>query len=331
MAAANANPPRGTTTFNQKRYAVIESSKQPIVLDTDIGTDVDDVVALALLLRAQAVDLQAITTVYVHAALRARMVKAVLEIAGRPAIRIGSGADLPLLNRDKPYWAGFEGEGLIDPHEQRDEHWTPATDLLIERVLARPGEVTILAIGPLTNVALALLREPRLARTVRRIVIMGGLVQRRFDQLRTPYSEHNIRCDPEAAQIVFSSGAPITLVPLDVTTQVRVQRDHLARLREGDALARMVADQLERYFGHMGRDWTCPHDPLAAAAILQPEFLRTFPMRVQVETHGEYTRAETVALLADEAGTDAPVIDVALEVEARRFESWLVDTLLNGC
>ena len=306
-----------------------ENTRLPIVMDTDIGTDVDDVVALALLLRADVVDLQAVTTVYVHAAMRARMVRAELEAAGRMEVAIGSGADAPLLGRDPLYWAGFEGEGLIEPRDEGGERWPEATDLIIERILARPGEVTLLAIGPLTNVALALRRQPRLAGAVGRIVIMGGRVRRRSDQLDMPSGEHNIRCDPEAAQVVLSSGAPITLVPLDVTTRVRIERSQLARLRAGDALARLVADQVDRYLGHRGRDWTHMHDPLAVAAILRPDLLRTFPMRVDVETRGEYTRAETVAVLADGTGPGAPTIDVALEVDAPAFESWLLDTLAN--
>lgn len=306
-----------------------ENATLPIVLDTDIGTDVDDVVALALLLRAGTVDLQAVATVYVHSAIRARMVRAMLVAAGREGVPIGSGTDAPLLNRDPLYWAGFEGEGLIDPREERGDRWPQGVDLIIERVLARPGEVTLLAIGPLTNVALALRREPRLAGAMRRIVIMGGLVQRRFDQLNMPYSEHNIRCDPEAAQIVFGSGAPITLVPLDVTTQVRIERSQLARLRAGDALAQVVADQVGRYLGYRERDWTHMHDPLAVAAVLRPDLLRTFPMHVHVETRGEYTRAATVAVLAGDAQPHAPVIDVALEVDAPAFETWMLDTLAN--
>lgn len=306
-----------------------ENTTLPIVLDTDIGTDVDDVVALALLLRGTSVDLQAVTTVYVRAALRARMVQAVLTTAGRTGVTIGSGTDTPLLDRDPLYWVGFEGEGLIDAGDGRTDEWPQAVELIIDRALAQPGTVTLLAIGPLTNVALALRREPRLAGALRRIVIMGGIVQRRFDQLDMAYSEHNIRCDPEAAQIVFASGVPITLVPLDVTTQVRIERGHLARLREGDALAQLVADQVDRYLRHRARDWTHMHDPLAVAALLRPDLVRTFPMHIHVETRGEYTRAATIAVLADGAQRESTAIDVALEVDAPAFEAWLLDTLAN--
>lgn len=302
----------------------------PVIVDTDIGTDVDDIVALGVLLRAPTIDLRAITTVYVNAALRARIVKTVLAVAGRPALPVGCGADKPLLNRDPLFWEGWEGEGLLRTEDADAAPLPHAIDLLTEMVLAHPGELTILAIGPLTNIALALAREPRMAAAVRRIVIMGGMFQRRFDQLSSPYVEHNIRCDPEAAQIVLASGAPITLVPLDVTTQVRLRRDDLRGLRAGGDLAALIADQLERYMGHKGRDWTNPHDPLTAAAVAQPDLLRTFPLRVNVETHGEYTRAQTVAVHQRVAERGAPAIDVALEVDVARSERWLIETLAGS-
>jgi purine nucleosidase len=298
-----------------------------VILDTDIGTDVDDVVALGVLLRAPTIDLEAVTTVYVDSALRARMVRAVLQAAGRADIQVGRGIDRPLLGRDPIYWVGFEGEGLLDTKKPDTTPWPHAVDMIVERVLARPGQITILAIGPLTNIAMALLREPRVASGVRRIVIMGGIVQRRLDQLGMPYAEHNVRCDPEAAQIVLTSGVPITLVPLDVTTQVRVRRADLRRLHERGGLAALVADQLDRYMTHMGRDWTHPHDPLAAAAVIRPDFLRTQPMRVQVETAGAHTRAQTVAVTHDPASDTVPPVDVALEVDVPGFEQWLLATL----
>ena len=296
---------------------------QLVILDTDIGTDVDDVVALGLLLRAPQVDLRAVTTVYVDAGLRARIADRVLAVAGRGAVPVGRGADATLLGRDLPYWEGHEGEGLVDGGTGAGgAPRARAADLLIDTALAYPGEVAILAIGPLTNVALALLREPRLAAAVRRIVIMGGIVQRRADQLDAPYIEHNIRCDPEAAQVVLGSGAPITLVPLDVTTRVRIRRDDLARIARSDALGALVADQLDRYLRHKGRDWTHPHDALAAAYLLRPGLLRTIPMGVAVETHGELTRGQTVATRR-QPGDAGPTVDVAVEVDVAAFERWL--------
>lgn len=313
---------------------MMDDERLPIILDTDIGTDVDDVVALGLLLRAPNVDLRAVTTVYVDAALRARYVQRVLAAAGRSDVVIGRGIDRPLLNRDALFWEGWEGEGVLNGVDDKTEPaWTEslphAVDVLVETVMAHPGEITIVAIGPLTNLAVALLREPRLAQAIRRIAIMGGMVQRRLDQLSFPYVEHNTRCDPEAAQIVFASGAPITLVPLDVTTRVQVRREDLARLAAGDALGALLADQLGRYMTHKGRDWTHPHDALTAAAILRPELLRTIPLHIAVETRGEFTRGQTVALRPRAGSDETRPIDVAVEVDTQTFEPWLV-ALLAG-
>lgn len=314
---------------------MVDHERFPIILDTDIGTDVDDIVALGLLLRAPTVDLRAVTTVYVDAALRARIVRHVLATAGQANVPIGRGLDRPLLNRDVLFWEGWEGEGVLDNADggDRADSTRPlphAVDVLVETVMARPGEVTIVAIGPLTNLAVALLREPGLAGAVRRIAIMGGMVQRRLDQLSFPYVEHNIRCDPEAARIVFASSAPITLVPLDVTTRVQVRREDLARIADGDGLGALLADQLGRYMTHKGRDWIHPHDALTAAAVIHPEYLRTIPLHVNVETQGEFTRGQTLALHPRRADDGARPIDVAVEVDTQAFEPWLVAMLAGS-
>jgi purine nucleosidase len=301
----------------------------PVVLDTDIGTDVDDIVALAVLLRSPAIDLRAVTTVYVNAALRAQMVRAVLALAGRSGIPVGPGVDLPLLQRDALFWEGWEGEGVLDRVAMAETPLPHAVDLLIETVMAHPGEVTVLAIGPLTNIALAILREPRFAAAARRLVIMGGRFQRGFEELASPYAEHNIRCDPEAAQIVLASGAAITLVPLDVTLQVRIRREDLPRIATSDALGAVVADQLARYMTGKGRDWTYMHDPLAAAGLVRPSFLQTHPLQVGVETRGDLTRGQTVGVRAASTSGLSPA-DVALQVDVAAFQPWLVDLLANA-
>jgi purine nucleosidase len=302
------------------------AERVPVILDTDIGTDVGDLLALALLLRTPAIDLRAITTVYANAVLRSRIVKAVLAIAGRLDVPIGCGVDWPLVVRGSTHWEGWEGEGILEGAVEIDEPLPYAVDLITDQVLANPGVVTIVATGPLTNLALAMAREPRLATAVQRVVIMGGMVQRRFDQLADRYAEQNIRRDPEAAQLVLESGAPITLVPLDAGTKVRVRRGDLAG-QAGDGLSMLLAGQIDRYLEHVGREWTFLHDPLAAALPVHPEFVQTARMRVAVETRGNLTRGQTVAMMA-EAGCDTPpAIDVALDVDAPAFESWLIPCL----
>ena len=190
---------------------------QQILLDTDIGTDVDDCLALALILASPEVTLTAVTTVYGDARLRGRMVLKLLALRGVSDVPVVAGAERPLLGRPPVYWAGHEGQGLLTPedesagamhggasHQPSEEH---AVDLIVRTVMAHPGEITLIAIGPLTNVALALLKEPRLATNLAGLTVMGGVVGG-AGALHLPWVEHNFRCDPEAAQIVLASGAP---------------------------------------------------------------------------------------------------------------------------
>ena len=137
-----------------------------------------------------------------------------------------------------------------------------------------PGKIHLVCVGPLTNAALACLQEPRLAENLASLVIMGGAFQRSAD-VYADYGEHNIISDAEAAHIVFTSGAPITLVPLDVTMQVRITQAGSARIRAaGTAFHAAVADQIDVYPPFADRGWTHMHDPLAVAALVEPGLVR---------------------------------------------------------
>lgn len=286
-----------------------------ILLDTDIGTDVDDILALGLALGSPEVELAAVTVVHGDVDLRARMVAKVLALAGAPAIPIGRGIRQPLLRQRPVYWAGHEGAGLLDGGEP-----TPAmpraVDLIIETVRARPGQVTLVPIGPLTNLAAAVILDPEIVPLVKEVVMMGGVAGRGPD-LALPPVEHNIRCDPEAAAIVLAAGWPITMVGLDVTTRVSLRREHLARLgQRGTPLAAALADQAARYMGYRGRDFTHLHDPLAVATVVDRSLVRTRPMHIAVELHGAHTTGATVA---QPATADRPAnVQVCLDVDAER-------------
>ena len=301
-----------------------------IILDTDIGTDVDDALALALAVCSPEIDLVAVTTVYGDVELRARIARKLLDLAGRAGVPVARGVRQPLLRNRPVYWAGHEGEGLLGPGDAAlpfDRRH--AVDLIVETARANPGQVTLVAIGPLTNVATALTLEPDLGRLLRGIVLMGGVV-RSGDALGLglPWVEHNIRCDPEAARVVFSSGAPITMVPLDVTYRVSVDRGGLARIRaSGTPFAVAVADQLARYPRFRERGSTFTHDPLAVAMVIDPSFCRVVPLRVDVETRGEHTAGATVALPPGERPANAKV---CVEVDVPRFQEFLIGRLSGG-
>jgi purine nucleosidase len=286
-----------------------------ILIDTDIGTDVDDILALGLALRSPELELAAITVVYGDVDLRGRMVAKVLALAGAPPIPLGRGVELPLLRQRSVYWPGHEGVGLLDGSEPTPD-MPHAVDLIIRTVRARPGEITLVPIGPLTNLAAAVILDPAIAPLVKEVVMMGGVAGRGLD-LRLPPVEHNIRCDPEAAAVVFAAGWPITMVGLDVTTRVHLRRDHLAGLAErGGPLVAALADQASRYMDIRGRDFTEMHDPLAVATLIDRSLVRAAPMHVAVELRGTYTDGATIVR---PPAPDRPAnAQVCLDVDADR-------------
>ncbi len=297
-------------------------ASRPIILDTDIGTDVDDCLALALLLASPELQLMAVTTVYGDTLLRARMVLELLALRGVAGVPVAAGAEKPLLGRPPVYWEGHEGEGLLG---LADEGLRPAperaAELIVRTVMARPGEITLIAIGPLTNVALAMLLEPRLAGVLAGLTIMGGAVGG-VQALHLPWVEHNFRSDPEAAAIVLASGAAIRVVPLDVTTQVRIRPADVARIRATDGpFHAAVADQIERYPRYQQRGWTYLHDPLAAATVVAPDLVGWEPVHAGVETAGQHTAGKLLVALPH-AGAPA-CAEVALTVNAALAETFI--------
>lgn len=305
-----------------------------VIFDTDIGTDVDDCLALAFLLGSPEIRLEAITTVYGDVALRTRMCRKLLALRGRADVPVHEGVRQPLMNLEPVYWPGHEGKGLLDEGDLLDasgEHAAAhtaggadahAVDVLIERVMAAPGEITVLAVGPLTNIAAAIIREPRFARSVARLTIMGGHI--RTHERPGPLAEHNIKCDPEAAHVVFSSGAPIDLVPLDVTLRATIDAAGVQRIRAGGTpYHEAVADQVALYppFTERGEQ-TFLHDPLAAASLLRPDHLAWQDLAVRVELNGRITRAMTIATAPGEKGP--ATARVALDLDRAACEDLVI-------
>jgi purine nucleosidase len=302
---------------------------EAVIIDTDIGTDVDDCLALGLLLGSPELDPIGISCVYGDVELRARMVHRLLDLGGRSDVPVLMGARLPLLGRRPVYWAGHEGVGLLEgvpaPDSLSDEH---AVDFLVRTVMARPGQVHLVAIGPLTNVALAFLREPRLPAALARLTIMGGAV-RGLDQLDLPYAEHNILCDPESAHVVLRASAPTFLVPLDVTTRTSIRRADVDQLHaHGGDLQLAIARQVELYPRFAEHGSTFVHDPLALASLIWPDVLGWQTLHVDVELEGEF--ATGVTLCREPRSEDDSTIQVATSVDAAGFERRLVERLSAG-
>ncbi|MEL6148304.1 MAG: nucleoside hydrolase [Chloroflexota bacterium] len=292
-----------------------------VILDTDIGTDVDDILALTMLLNSPQEKLLAVTCVYGDVTLRAKIAMRAMQLRD-VTVPVYCGAREPLMRLREVYWEGHEGGGVLD--DVADIEPTPgfAPHIIAQTVLENPGEVHIIAIGPLTNIALALQEAPEIAEKVAGISIMGGVI-RGNDGLSLPIAEHNINCDPHAAHVVFSSGAPITMTPLNITVQSRLTQSHVEQIEAANTdYHDMLADQIRRYprFATLGH--TSPHDPLAVAALLYPDVVETTPVTVAVETAGRVSAGATHAK-HDPDGNVSLV--TAVDVEA--FETLLIEKL----
>jgi purine nucleosidase len=271
-----------------------------IVLDTDPG--IDDSLAILLALASPEVDLAAVGVTGGNCSLEdgVRNALNVLAVAGRPDMPVCAGIALPLIRPPftAPETHGDTGLGYArlpdSPAGPADEH---AVDLIVREIMAHPGEVTLVAVAPLTNVAVAIRKEPRIVQNVREVIIMGGAL--RADGNTTSLAEFNFYVDPHAAHIVLESGMPITLLPWDITKDVMLVQADIDRLLEVESpVSRFIADATrfyiefhEKCFGFAG----CSiNDPVAVALAFMPELARTEAMHVAVEYTSELTAGKSV-------------------------------------
>jgi inosine-uridine nucleoside N-ribohydrolase len=252
----------------------------PIILDTDIGGDIDDALALALALQSPELDVRAVTTVSDDTEGRARLAWKELGLYGRQDIPVAAGAVETLIRTRNESRTPAQFQLLTPQDTLPTSGRRRATDVIIETLLTSPRKMTIVPIGPLTNIALALKTEPRIKQKIERIVLMGGA----FDLL---IPEYNIRRDYLAASIVFNSGVPITAVGLDVTQLCKLQGADLDRLRQADHPAGQLLFRLIELWrgGHQDRYPTL-HDPLAVAVSFLPNLVELQLGQVDVETTG---------------------------------------------
>ena len=273
-----------------------------IIIDADPGND--DAVALLLALASPELDTLGVTTVAgnVPLTLTTRNARAIVELAGRDDVPVYTGADKPLVRAPVSAehvhgQSGLGGVVLAEPLQPLAEE--KAVDFIIRTLRDEPaGSVTLCALGPLTNVALALMQSPKIAARLREIVLMGGSGFAGGNV--TPCAEFNIYADPHAAQVVFRSGVPIVMLPLDVTHQVISTRERIAAIGEiGNRAGRTVAQLLtfaaatgvENY----GGDGAPLHDPCVVAYLLRPELFAGRHINVEIETGSALTMGMTVA------------------------------------
>ncbi len=304
-----------------------------ILLDCDPGHD--DAIAILLAARSPALRLEAITTVAGNQTLEktTRNALKVCSVAGIRDVPVAAGMDRPLV-RDLQVAANIHGASGLDGPALPEPDLMPVpmhgVDLLIEKLLASDGDLTIVATGPLTNVAVAMRREPAIVPKIQQIVLMGGAVG---VGNTTPAAEFNIYVDPEAAHMVFHCGRPVTMIGLDVTHQAQATPEVRARIRAlGSPVARLVDELLgffgEKYLQVYGFPAPPVHDPCAVAWVIAPTLIVSQPMRVEVELRGEWTTGRTVCDRYGITGKPANA-EVGLELDAPRFWDLLIETLAS--
>ncbi|MGA5100322.1 nucleoside hydrolase [Streptomyces lavendulocolor] len=304
----------------------------PVILDCDPGHD--DAFAIMLAAAHPAIELLAITTVAGNATVERTALNArrVCTVAGIDGVPIAAGLAGPLhgtgiVAGNIHGESGLDGPGFGEPTVPLDPR--DAITLLRETLLAHPAPVTLVPTGPLSNVAAFLLAHPALAADrIERIVLMGGSTGRGN---RTPAAEFNIAADPEAADIVFSSGLDVTMIGLNVSHQVPAVPDVLARLEAlGTPLSRLCVELLT-FFGTTYREvfgFTAPplHDPLTVAHLIDPDLITTVRAPVAVELTGTHTRGATVVDLDGVTGQPANA-RVGTAVDAPAFWDLIVDAV----
>jgi purine nucleosidase len=330
----------------------------PLILDVDTG--IDDSLALLYAVASPEAELIAVTCVggNVDARQVERNTRAVLELAGRADLEVALGREQPLVRpvETTPETHGPQGLGHAElPAPTRPLSQRHASDLFIEEARKRPGEITLVTCGPLTNLAVALLREPELPVLLKGWVLMGGAYRHAGNT--APTTEWNIHCDPEAAKIAFDAwgasamarghGLPVAL-GLDVTEKAIILPDHVVALARAagstpddslvlgrgedpmqatrsvasNPIVRYIADALRHYMEFHSRFdgfyGAFIHDPLAVAAALDPSLIRTEAVPVDVELAGTLTTGETVTDWR-RVGGKPPNVEVAVEADGEEF------------
>jgi purine nucleosidase len=313
--------------------------KRRIVLDSELGSDVGAALALALALGSPELELLALTTVGSESLLRARIAAKLLALAGREGIAVHAGCRVPLLGGGGFRWFGHEGEGILEPGEEPPVSPLHAVDAL-RGLLREQEDVHLVAIGPLTNIAAALVLEPDLAGRIASLTARGGLIRpaRYGGRAIAPGADYNLCSDPHASYLVLRCGAPIRLVPLHVALASWLTESDLQRLaahgtRFASALVSSVHDwtPLQRHvFARAGCDVDDDnaaflHDPLALACLCDESFCEFDDLEIEPALE----QSERLRTFERPAPSDATrPMRCATSVDARRFRAHFVERVV---
>ena len=317
-----------------------------IMVDADIG--IDDALALIVALKSKELRLEAITTVSgnVHVGKCTKNALGILELMDRKDVPAAKGASRPLKRElhTAEHVHGKDGlgdSGLPEPKIKPIDK--VAADVIIEKVARDPGEMTLVPIGPLTNIALAMEREPRLAEKVKEIVLMGGAygVSRYGYGNATPVAEFNIYTDPEAARRVYESGAQITAIGLDITNdpETLLTQEDLGEIQRADSrTAQILVKITQNLFNYnerrIGRRAMAIHDAIAVSYLIYPNLFTVKKYRVDIETKGEFTTGQTVTekrigTLENDADISEANVHICTSVRGRQLVNLLVNRIMK--
>lgn len=301
------------------------NSPKRILIDTDPG--VDDSMAILFAFCSPEVKVEGLTAIFGNSGSGNTTLNALrlVELAGHPEVPVARGAETPLLREFKGFgWRvhGRNGLGEVDfPLPKGKPDGRRAAQFIADTIMANPGEITLVALGPLTNVALAVALEPKIAQQVKEVVIMGGAANGMGNA--SAVAEANIHNDPEAAKIVFDAPWKVTMVGLDVTRQTVMTPDYVAELyKAGTPFTDFISKILPHYMGfykeYVGLDGLFVHDSSALAYVIDPSLFETKLVPVSVETKSPYTSGLTAVdwRLKTEA---EPNVYVCVNVDSDRF------------
>jgi purine nucleosidase len=298
--------------MKEANRSVVKRPKK-VILDTDIGDDIDDAFALALAIRSPELE---IVGVCIENAVdgRTKIALKLLYLEDKDDIPVAKGVRVPGLEGNPPanqaVWS--IGHNLTKPCHLN------AVDFIIARVKESPGEITLITIGPLTNVAAALRKEPGIRNTIKEIIMMGGPFYVgygiRIDQ--KPGSDYNLQCDPEAAKLVFSSGIPITSVGLQVTAHLKLWKENRNKIQNANTPLTNALWELYRLWG---REVPTLYDPLAVAVTIDKTFVDRNSVHVKANDNGDTQVIEGLP----------PNADVCTFVDKSRFIEFFMNRLLS--
>ncbi len=304
----------------ERALAVSQFEKEPcdVLIDTDIGDDIDDALALVVALHSPEIKVRAITTVSGDTSLRARLAAHLLHVYGREDIPIAAGMEVPLQFRHRA--RGVPQAEVVERNASYGAiRQMTGPELIIETAGNCANGITLVCIGQMTNVATALVTEPNVRLAIRRIVMMGG-------SSGVPLPEWNVRSDAKAASIVLESGIPVTIVGLNITMRCQMRASDVALLKRNDAeQTHLLSRLLDIWREHRPR-WQprLPylHDPLTMAVLCRPELFRFSEMTARVLTRGPLQGFMVPRWMK------GPMVKVVTGIEVEEAREWVMQRLL---